>query len=519
MKLEVISPATWIQKKEREMANLPIRSSRGVDVSANRKSGQTRWRVLLLICSALLFPLERATGEITFLNSWGSTGDKDGEFNNPNGITIGPSGNIYVTDSINHRIQIFSSNGTFIDKFGTFGPGDGEFSFPRDIAIAPISGELYVADQNNHRIQRFDSSNNFISKFGSQGTADGQFDQPHSVAITSTDKVYVADFNNDRIQKFDNDVDDTFLSKFGTTGSGDGNFVSPFNLALTPTDDLYVIDLETSRVQKFDNTDTFVSKFGSTGIGEVEFTKPHGVAVGSQGNLLVVDTDNHRIQKIKSDGTYISQFGSLGTADGQFDEPNGIAVTSTGLIYLTDTGNDRIQRFFDSDAWVSGPYPLSTNLRLDSNEVLGSTFQVDAYRTNLQVPGTLSLAANSVLGLNGGMITADLILVEASATINLDAPFTNASRINLVDPSSRIQGAAFTNQALVYGNGHIAAPWINDTRGEVRASGNDRIVFSAVGNSNAGVMNILGGTVEFEKDLTNTGEVNLLGGVLIIEQR
>jgi hypothetical protein len=57
MKIEVVSPATWTQKKECEMANLPIRSSRGVDVSASMKFGQTRWKVLLLICSALLFPL------------------------------------------------------------------------------------------------------------------------------------------------------------------------------------------------------------------------------------------------------------------------------------------------------------------------------------------------------------------------------------------------------------------------------------------------------------------------------
>jgi hypothetical protein len=153
MKLEVISPATWIQKKEREMANLPIRSSRGVDVSANRKSGQTRWRVLLLICSALLFPLERATGEITFLNSWGSTGDKDGEFDNPNGITIGPSGNIYVTDSLNHRIQIFDNDvdDTFLSKFGTTGSGDGNFVSPFNLALTPTD-DLYVIDLETSRV-------------------------------------------------------------------------------------------------------------------------------------------------------------------------------------------------------------------------------------------------------------------------------------------------------------------------------------------------------------------------------
>jgi DNA-binding beta-propeller fold protein YncE len=97
---------------------------------------------------------------------------------------------------------------TFITKWGNSTDGDGQFSNPKGVAI-DSSGNLYVADKNNNRIQKFNSSGGFITKWGSPGSGDGQFISPLGVAIDSSGNVYVADSGNNCIQKFGDTTTET----------------------------------------------------------------------------------------------------------------------------------------------------------------------------------------------------------------------------------------------------------------------------------------------------------------------
>ena len=85
---------------------------------------------------------------------WGSTGTEDGQFKNPLGVAVDSSGNIYVADADNYRIQKFTSDGGFITKWGSNGTGDGQFHEPIGVAV-DSSGNIYVADSGNDRIQKF----------------------------------------------------------------------------------------------------------------------------------------------------------------------------------------------------------------------------------------------------------------------------------------------------------------------------------------------------------------------------
>ena len=85
------------------------------------------------------------------------------------------------------------------------GSGDGQFNYPYGVAV-DSSGNVYVADTDNHRIQKFDSSGGFITKWGSYGSGDGQFDYPSGVAVDSSGNVYVADGWNYHVQKFTLDL-------------------------------------------------------------------------------------------------------------------------------------------------------------------------------------------------------------------------------------------------------------------------------------------------------------------------
>jgi predicted DNA-binding antitoxin AbrB/MazE fold protein len=162
-----------------------------------------RLRVVLSILFVFLFHTwgYAATCEYQFETTWGSEGSGDGQLYYPEGVALDTSGNVYVADRVNHRIQKFTSDGTFLTTWGSQGSGDGQFDFPYGVAV-DASGNVYVADIYNYRIQKFTSYGTFLTKWGSLGSGDGQFANPMGVAVDSSGNVYVADTWNHRIQKF-----------------------------------------------------------------------------------------------------------------------------------------------------------------------------------------------------------------------------------------------------------------------------------------------------------------------------
>lgn len=120
--------------------------------------------VVVVAVAAVLLLTKKKSSETTpvspsvktyeFETAWGSLGSGDGQFNNPAGIVVDSSGNIFVADFYNHRIQKFTSSGVFITKWGSQGSGNGQFDRPEGVAV-DSSGNVYVADTYNHRIQKF----------------------------------------------------------------------------------------------------------------------------------------------------------------------------------------------------------------------------------------------------------------------------------------------------------------------------------------------------------------------------
>ncbi len=143
--------------------------------------------------------LSKTDGRLLF--TFGAKGSNPGEFNYPTHIFIARDGRIFVTDSLNFRVQIFSRDGRFMSSFGKPGDGSGNFSKPKGVAV-DSEGHIYVVDAHFDNVQIFDETGQLLLAFGSPGNGDGEFTLPAGIFIDPSNKIYVADSYNGRIQVF-----------------------------------------------------------------------------------------------------------------------------------------------------------------------------------------------------------------------------------------------------------------------------------------------------------------------------
>ena len=294
--------------------------------------------------------------EGNFLDSWPYCNSGPGfSLDQPSGIAVGRDGSVYVTDTYNHRVVKFSSEGTFISAWGSRGKEPGKFVYPEGIAT-DSSGNVYVTDTEgygynslcSHRVQKFDMDGNFITQWGGYGTKDGLFMNPLGIAVDANGYVYVSDSSQSvnksyRIQKFDSNG--VFVKSWGGEGRIEGKFVNPKGLAVDEDGYVYVADSGNGRIQKFSADGDFISLWGGRGLTNGFLAGPESIGVDAQDNIYVADHSNYRIQKYDKNGNYIKQWGSIGTGDGQFFcGPKSIAVSKEGFIYVP-TCDRKIQKF------------------------------------------------------------------------------------------------------------------------------------------------------------------------------
>lgn len=268
--------------------------------------------------------------------------DDDGYLLYPQNLALDSSGNIYVSDFNNYRIQKFAADGTFLAKWGSQGTGNGYFNQPWGLAI-DVDGNVYVSDYQNDRIQKFDAAGTFLATWGTTGTGDGQLNGPTGLTIDTDGNLLVMDSLNDRAQVFT--TTGTFVRKWGSYGSGDGQMDEPDGVVVDDTGNAYVVDVENQRIQKFSALGAFISKWGTEGTATDQFSFPYGIARDHGGNLYVADRNNDRVLKLDSDGTYLATIGTAGSDDGELKDPTGVWVDSAGNLYVVDKSNHRVQVF------------------------------------------------------------------------------------------------------------------------------------------------------------------------------
>ena len=297
---------------------------------------------LFLLC--LLVSL--ATAEYTLVERWGrnggdgTSGTGPGEFYEPFGLTLNATGYVYVADTYNHRIQVFTPDGLFVRQWGSQGSLPGQFTEPYDVSTDPDTGDVYVVDRDGDRIQVFSPGGQYLDSFGSEGRRAGEFRGPTGVALSANGTVYVADRNNERVQYFDRSG--TYLGQWGTEGTGSGQFDGLRGLVVNRSGYVYTTDREANAVQVFSARGDFVARWG-----EQWLDSPIGIAVDGANRVYVADYGDNQVHVFDPSGTPITAWGYASTVPYAFLRPTGIDIASDGRVYVSEDEGDRVAVFKD----------------------------------------------------------------------------------------------------------------------------------------------------------------------------
>lgn len=184
----------------------------------------------------------------------------DSSLDRPSGLAIDRARRrIYVVDtghtrSNEHTVKIFDLEGKLLGHIGDGkGTGQGQFLFPTYVTV-DAAGNVYVTDTLNSRIQKFDAEGHFLAKVGDRGTGWGMFDKPKGVAVDTFGNLYVVDSGWGNVQIF-NPKGEVLLF-FGGRGQYPGMLLNPAGIAIDPKNRIYVGDYLNHRVEVYQLVNT-----------------------------------------------------------------------------------------------------------------------------------------------------------------------------------------------------------------------------------------------------------------------
>jgi sugar lactone lactonase YvrE len=369
--------------------------------------------ILLSFFIALVFSSQSQT--ITTVAGGNGQGSAADQFNEPSDVFVDSLGNVYVADGFNNRIQMFTAGSDTATDGVTVAGGNGQGSAANQLhtpdgLYVDESGNIYVSDLGNNRIQKFPAGSTSatdgvtVAGGNGQGNAANQLYFPTGIYLDRSGNMYVGDAGNNRIQKFPAGSSSTTAGQTVAGGNGGGSnanqLIGPNAVYVTTNGDIYIVDAGNSRIQKFpagsSSSTNGITVAGGNGVGAAsnQLNGPAYLALDATGNIYVTDQQNDRVQKfasvagvIDTNGVTVAGISGVGGSSPQdLDGPLGIRIDAHGNIYVADDGNSRIQEYSYGTNGIANipvnqtidlyPNPNTGAFTLRSNNSIGKQFTI-----------------------------------------------------------------------------------------------------------------------------------------------
>ena len=253
------------------------------------------------------------------------------KLNQPYGVAVDATGNVYIADYSNNRVRKVNTSGKITTCAGTGVPGysgnggpatAAELNNPQGIAVDQYSN-VYVTEAANHVVRKIAASGSITTvagngTFGYSGNGGNaiaaQLDGPAGITVDVYGNIYIADYYNNVVRKVDtNGIINDFAGNTLVGNTGDGGIAtnaklhSPSGVSIFGHGDVYISDQGNNIVRKVDGSGIITRFAGTTTNGYMgdngsataaELSSPKGLAVDGLGRVYIADYDNNVIRLV-----------------------------------------------------------------------------------------------------------------------------------------------------------------------------------------------------------------------------
>ena len=298
------------------------------------------------------------------------------QLNEPRGITLDHARHIFISDTLNNQVRrVDLQTGKIVTWAGIGQIGDLENGIPSNLAllnfpqglIIDADGNLLLTEVLNNRLQILTTDDDsYIFNYAGIGQAgllgnsgpavSAQLNSPSDVATDQVGNVYIADSLNHEIRKV---APDGQISAFAGTGfpgfSGDGGLASqaqlhlPQSVAVDNKGNVFIADTLNHCIRKIDVGTGKISILAGTGQPgfsgdggpalQARLNEPSGIALDNQDNIYIADTFNNRVRLVNVQSGIITSL----TSEGELLNPYDIAVDEQGKVYIADSLHHQIK--------------------------------------------------------------------------------------------------------------------------------------------------------------------------------
>ena len=264
-------------------------------------------------------PVVDYEGKVTpVLSIGGTSGGKEGQFSYPYGVAVHyQTGNIFVADRSNNRVQVFDKDGKYLYKFGDR-DGTGKMNSP--FCIAFYQNKVFVSQFDGCCLFVYDLNGTFLEQIGTTGNGEGQLSYPRGITINeSNGDMFVCDYGNNRVQIFSKDF--LFKSQFGK-----GILKYPSDIKLT-NEYIYVLNHTNPFLYSFDYNLTQLENAVLNSIWK-HLKRPYSFCIDGAGNFIISDCSQNVIFLFNQEGDLVHKITD------SIQRPVGVTLDARGRIIL-----------------------------------------------------------------------------------------------------------------------------------------------------------------------------------------